>query len=610
MKKVFISSITARFFSLLLVLSSLNFIFSQNLGLIPFRNSQNKWGYCNKQKQLIVPCEFESAFPIVDGLGKYVKNGKVGYVDVTGKIVSEAIYDEGSFSNNGLALVKKNEKFGYINSRGELIIPLKYDKAESFYKGYAEVKINDSCGIIDPTGKVIVPLKYLGVSSFPPFSEGSILMTQSFHPNFSVVFVNKKGAEMFGQSFNRASNFKNRHAAIKSKENNKFGAINNKGKLVVPYEYDIFYDFEFGLAAVAKNKLFGVIDTLGKVVIPFQYKSLRVIDKNYFLVNENDNCFVINRKMERINSINYEAYRYTVDGITQVKKNGNWGFINQKGEEISSFEFEDASYFVDGYGVLFNVSASGDKNDYKVINKKGELVLSPTNYSYFDTENVHDGIVCYSNYFKSISRQLFGIINLKGKKIEPKYYNIPKSFTVKENQSKYLIGGLIKVETNDKKEIGYIDLEGNEYWELTANDRIYNQKNSEKSDKYYGSQKPTSSTTTTTNSNVNISFNKIYSDFRTIESATDVKNYSEIPGGPINFLVSLKEIDIVGVYSKTRIDSYTIQSSTNTTFEGVPALGYNVVNNKTKNAVQIYFINEQNTCFVIDGGNVFQFKGY
>jgi hypothetical protein len=393
--KTTMKAINYLFLTFILCISSE--VFSQNLTLIPFRNSNNKWGYCNKQKQLIVPCDFESACPIIDGLGKFVKNGKTGYIDATGKIVTEPIYDEGNYSNNGLALVKQNGKFGFINSKGVLSIPLKYDKADGFYKGYAQVHINDSCGIIDPTGKVIVPLKYKSMIYGPIFSNGYMIMCKSYRPDFAVVYVNKKGEELFGQSFRSASPFEKNHATVQSRENEKYGVINNKGKVVVPFEYDDCFPFKYGLSVSVKNNLFGVIDTLGKVIIPLRYKEIRIIDKNLFFVKENDYYFLVNRKMERLNDRNYNRLGYTEAGFTQVLKDGLWNFVNQKGEEITTFEYAYSNYFIDGYGVLANAANHRTEN-FKIIDTKGQTVLNPAIYSTFDDENRQNGIICYSRH--------------------------------------------------------------------------------------------------------------------------------------------------------------------------------------------------------------------
>lgn len=72
-------------------------------------------------------------------------------------------------------------------------------------------------------------------------------------------------------------------------KNQKFGAINKKGELIIPFKYDYLGNFTyFGEYAYAKlNDKFGVIDLDEKIIIPFKYDYIDDIREDLVLVRLN-----------------------------------------------------------------------------------------------------------------------------------------------------------------------------------------------------------------------------------------------------------------------------------------------------------------------------------
>jgi len=85
--------------------------------LIPYRKG-DKWGFCDKNKKIVVPCK----------------------------------YDLAHFFKEGLACVQVKGKYGFVNKEGKEVIPLKYDSAWYFIEGFASVQLNGKWGIIDTNG--------------------------------------------------------------------------------------------------------------------------------------------------------------------------------------------------------------------------------------------------------------------------------------------------------------------------------------------------------------------------------------------------------------------------------------------------------------------------
>jgi len=88
--------------------------------LIPYRKG-DKWGYCDWNKKIVIPIQYDGAGLFSEGLAAVMVNGKWGFINTKGEMVIPPVYDIPSLSlsfRNGLAPVKFNGKFGYIDKRG------------------------------------------------------------------------------------------------------------------------------------------------------------------------------------------------------------------------------------------------------------------------------------------------------------------------------------------------------------------------------------------------------------------------------------------------------------------------------------------------------------
>jgi TPR repeat protein len=188
----------------------------------------------------------------------------------------------------------------------------------------------------------------------------------------------------------------------------KYGVVNNKGQVVVPFEYDFISEFSQGLAKVEKNKKFGLVDISGKLIIPVMYESIYHCDNSGWPkpVKINGKAGAINRQNKLVIPATYrfidcfynglaivaDAKEETYgmmdstgkmvipfgiyqdlsaefnNGLARAKKNEQWGYINKAGTAIIPFIYEDAFPF-------FNGSAEVTK-DYEqfYINTKGQEV--------------------------------------------------------------------------------------------------------------------------------------------------------------------------------------------------------------------------------------------
>jgi hypothetical protein len=211
---------------------------------------------------------------------------RAGYIDRTGTLVIPATWafygypmsdlmmppvwrrDRNANFSEGLAAVRAADgKLGYIDKTGKIVIPPQFLYARPFSEGLAAVA-NDqfAFGYINAQGEVVIPLMYHNV--YPGnFSEGIALVKASGditfvdHRNNPQVIV-KTGFWFAGYDFH--------DGMAKIGENNIWsGFIDRSGRVVAEPHYRYATEFSEGLAAVVdKDGTAGYIDASGQIVIP------------------------------------------------------------------------------------------------------------------------------------------------------------------------------------------------------------------------------------------------------------------------------------------------------------------------------------------------------
>jgi hypothetical protein len=126
---------------------------------------EGRMGYLNDQGiQTIAPlfdvypsCNSQSSF--INGFAKLKKDGKYGIIDVTGKFMLPATYDNLGEPLEIIAF-QKGSKWGFIDRKGKVVLPAMFDAAQSFVAQTAIVETMGKKGVINPKGDWIIPAKY------------------------------------------------------------------------------------------------------------------------------------------------------------------------------------------------------------------------------------------------------------------------------------------------------------------------------------------------------------------------------------------------------------------------------------------------------------------
>lgn len=222
-------------------------------------NSQ--YGYTDTTGRVVIPFQYDDAYPFSDGLAVVGKDGKYGYIDKTGQVVIPLRYDQAYDFTDGLAAVSDENGGGYIDKTGKEVIPCQYDLAGSFFEdGLAAVDKDGKYGYIDTTGRMVVPCQY---EMAWDFADG---MARVANADGEYGFVDTTGREVIPCQYEQVQvhDF-NEGLAMLIGENGKWGYIDKTGRVVIPCQYDAAFDFSEGRAAVMKDGKWGLIAYNGGV---------------------------------------------------------------------------------------------------------------------------------------------------------------------------------------------------------------------------------------------------------------------------------------------------------------------------------------------------------
>jgi hypothetical protein len=136
--------------------------------------TSGKWGVIDTGLKWLVEPTFDQI--ILDDLGRCYGQGAlfVGlddrvYLSISGKISDKYYEDARAFNDEGCAAVKQNGKWGFIDSTGEVVIDFVFQEAQSFSGHLAAVRLGELWGYINPNGDIVIEPQFLVARAF---SEG------------------------------------------------------------------------------------------------------------------------------------------------------------------------------------------------------------------------------------------------------------------------------------------------------------------------------------------------------------------------------------------------------------------------------------------------------
>jgi len=364
-----------------------NFISAQRLPeLIPFVQN-NKWGYCDSAKTVIIPAQFYSAEPFENGKAlvwdlkvkeKYFIDSKANRFSTPYTILMKG-------ENNDYIITDEDGNYGLLNQQLQVLVKPGYTGITSLHGSFIELSLDLKSGIYNvQTKKWVLPLAPNNYTEhiFGPFY-GMMDENMSYHSIFNaesgkVILkdityaypLSDRSALVLFQDglcgiMDRIGNilFKtdvrlcypaNENRIGFTDDEKKYGFLDFKGKMILEPQYDFVFNFIKNRAVVSKNDKFGVIDTSGNWIIEPEYQVLNHwfndFSENILPLNKNDSTYLFDSNGEIINVIpKIESLTgFENQMMCVIKDLKYYAFMNEKGNFISDYKFSSPSKFING----------------------------------------------------------------------------------------------------------------------------------------------------------------------------------------------------------------------------------------------------------------------
>ena len=193
-----------------------------------------------------------------------------------------------------------------------------------------------------------------------------------------------------------------------------FGYLNrNTQQLLKPgLDYQDALSFSCGRGVVKRNDKWGAIDEKGDIVVDLLYDSLTPYkdDVTFCKIGGKIGCLGLDGEI--ICKPIYDYISPFKEGYAVVKRKGKYGYVDKEGKEVIAPMFDRAESFSTGLAL---VEIEGNLS---YIDSKGDVkIQAPRNCPYRDGGNFENG------YASVKQKGKWGVINRKGEKVVPCRYD-------------------------------------------------------------------------------------------------------------------------------------------------------------------------------------------
>lgn len=304
-----------------------------------------KAGYIDGTGRVVIPPKLNaygnSGAEFHDGLLEIAaSDGR--YMDRTGRVVIDKDLYRGWDFSEGLAVaMRKGENlWGYIDSSGEFAISPRFETYPNGYvypfsDGLAMIQVRGNFGFIDHSGGFVIKPQFPDAVSF---HDGMArVVTQGpciYFPDGGCGFANPQfvGGQQGGDSASC-----------------KFTFIDKSGRVITQDRFDYARDFSEGLAPVRIGKVWGFIDKTGAVAVAPNFEDARSFSAGLSRIKEHGLYGYADRSGGIKISPKYKYAEDFSEGLAVVGDGlGRYWYVDVLGERPIPEEFAAASLFFKG----------------------------------------------------------------------------------------------------------------------------------------------------------------------------------------------------------------------------------------------------------------------
>ncbi len=196
------------------------------------------WGFMDGNGNEAIPCRYLHAEPFADGLAEVEDEQRRFFITESGDtaFICHDDYQYGLFDEGRCEIRPWDEdRHGYVNKRGEIISPIADDEPE--WERFSEgLRVDD----------------YDDLSEWVNENENVVIVARDL-------------------DFYNGSDFHDRLASASHTKYGRYGYLDQRGQVVIPFVFTNAFTWDHGMAPVSMDGKWGFTDMDMNVLIPFQY---------------------------------------------------------------------------------------------------------------------------------------------------------------------------------------------------------------------------------------------------------------------------------------------------------------------------------------------------
>lgn len=255
--------------------------------------SAGKYGALDAYGKTLFEPQFDKIGDFKNGAAYYSNEGKYGFLTKQG-LVYKAEYEWISdFSDNGAAIIRQGNLYGIIQSDSKKILESEYDQIVKCGRDIYLVIKNNLYGFFHLNGCFLTAVGFDYMRDKPAefYSNGNWFRLIKKNE----VMVDQNGKIQIEKNDVEEMNFPS-CGIIKAKKKSKYGFLDKKLNIVIPFKYTTASDFIDSIAIVTLKEQYLLIDIHGKEIFKsddkIEYKAPGI-----FLC-ESDDSILLNKKGE------------------------------------------------------------------------------------------------------------------------------------------------------------------------------------------------------------------------------------------------------------------------------------------------------------------------
>lgn len=341
--------------------------------LIPYRNAEEKWGYCNAAKEIVIPCVYDKAYPFGNGVAwVWVYEQGYGLINAAGK----QLYPPRSALPMMFAVtekrtpVKENGKIGFITPEGKIAISPRYEDA--YYCAAEDVIIfanHQKWGVANIAGKLLLPATYDDLGQF-------VDRLARAKQGSRWGFISKDGSWVLPAIYDTVGDFADGYAPVKSSEGWTY--IDVSGKKIVDVWADSAMVFSGGVGVLLIEGTYSFLDKGFDVTAIQDFKAVFPFEKGLAVAQHKDGKYgVVNAEGEWVlKPVFTNMGTKVVGGIVPAEAEGKWGYVNIEGKWILPPRYDYTFDFKQGLGEVWMLMEDGTVSS-GFIDRKGTAYWDP-----------------------------------------------------------------------------------------------------------------------------------------------------------------------------------------------------------------------------------------